>query len=271
MRLDRLSRQGRLAWFRRAVPDDGRERLCPMARCSVQPTLRSGARRFRASPPGEKVAILSGNDPIAFSCVFGISRAGAVWCPINPRNEAAENRVLLDAVRLPRCCCLPAAMRRLVDADHGPDLPKLATLVCLDGECPSRTSLERWLGEVDRTALAARPGRRSRDDGRHRRNDGPPQGRDADRAQHRDDDRADPDGLSVRGAPGLSGAGAADARRRCSVLPDHGARRRSGDHADQPDIGEFLDRSDAQGHAHIPAADAHLHAAGSSEARKRRS
>ena len=46
---------------------------------------------------GEKVAILSGNDPIAFACVFGISRAGAVWCPINPRNEAAENQFILDA------------------------------------------------------------------------------------------------------------------------------------------------------------------------------
>src|SRR5260370_672475 len=47
--------------------------------------------------PGEKVAILSGNDPIAFACVFGISRAGTVWCPINPRNEAAENQFILDA------------------------------------------------------------------------------------------------------------------------------------------------------------------------------
>jgi fatty-acyl-CoA synthase len=47
--------------------------------------------------PGEKIAILSGNDPIAFACVFGISRAGAVWCPINPRNEAAENQFMLDA------------------------------------------------------------------------------------------------------------------------------------------------------------------------------
>src|SRR5262245_99215 len=46
--------------------------------------------------PGDKVAILSANDPVAFSCVFGISRAGAVWCPINPRNEAVENRELLD-------------------------------------------------------------------------------------------------------------------------------------------------------------------------------
>ena len=44
---------------------------------------------------GDKVAILSANDPIAFTCVFGISRAGAVWCPVNPRNEAAENREVL--------------------------------------------------------------------------------------------------------------------------------------------------------------------------------
>jgi fatty-acyl-CoA synthase len=46
---------------------------------------------------GDKVAILSGNDPVAFACVFGISRAAAVWCPVNPRNEAAENQLILDA------------------------------------------------------------------------------------------------------------------------------------------------------------------------------
>src|SRR3989442_15832376 len=46
---------------------------------------------------GDKVAVLSGNDAMAFACVFGISRAGAVWCPVNPRNEAAENRFVLDA------------------------------------------------------------------------------------------------------------------------------------------------------------------------------
>ena len=51
---------------------------------------RSGVR------PGDKVGILSANDPTAFSCVFGIARAGAVWCPINPRNAAAENAELLD-------------------------------------------------------------------------------------------------------------------------------------------------------------------------------
>jgi acyl-CoA synthetase (AMP-forming)/AMP-acid ligase II len=55
----------------------------------------AGALTVRGVTPGAKVAIISGNDPIAFSAVFGISRAGAIWCPVNPRNEAGENRELL--------------------------------------------------------------------------------------------------------------------------------------------------------------------------------
>ena len=47
--------------------------------------------------PGSKVAVLSSNDAMAFASVFGISRAGCVWCPINPRNEASENAFVLDA------------------------------------------------------------------------------------------------------------------------------------------------------------------------------
>jgi fatty-acyl-CoA synthase len=99
---------------------------------------RSGIR------PGDKVAILSANDPIAFSCVFGISRAGAVWCPVNPRNEAAENRDLLDSFD---CACLifQAAFAPLVTKII-PDLPKLTTLVCLDGEAPGATPFDLWIG-----------------------------------------------------------------------------------------------------------------------------
>jgi len=81
---------------------------------------------------GDKVAILSANDPIAFSCVFGISRAGAVWCPINPRNEAAENRELLE---LFDCSVLifQASFAGLV-ARIRDDLPEVHTWVCLDGD-----------------------------------------------------------------------------------------------------------------------------------------
>src|ERR1700735_4748420 len=82
--------------------------------------------------PGDKVAVLSGNDPVAFASVFGISRAGAVWCPVNPRNEADENRELLALLDC-RCLIFAAAFAPLV-AKIAPDLPELRTLVCLDGE-----------------------------------------------------------------------------------------------------------------------------------------
>ncbi len=84
--------------------------------------------------PGDRVAVLSANDPTAFTCVFGISRAGAVWCPINPRNEAAENRELLD---LFGCTALifQKAFAPLV-AQIRDQLPALTTLVCLDDDVP---------------------------------------------------------------------------------------------------------------------------------------
>jgi fatty-acyl-CoA synthase len=81
--------------------------------------------------PGDRVAILSANDPAAFSCVLGISRAGAVWCPINPRNEAAENRELLDLFGC-RALIFQASFEPLVSAIRA-ELPHLATLVLLDG------------------------------------------------------------------------------------------------------------------------------------------
>ncbi|HSZ39685.1 MAG TPA: AMP-binding protein [Trebonia sp.] len=87
--------------------------------------------------PGDKVAVLSGNDPVAFGCVFGIARAGAVWCPVDPRNGAAEDQELLD---LFDCSCLIYArsfaplVEKIISR-----LPKLHTLVCLD-------EIGAWLG-----------------------------------------------------------------------------------------------------------------------------
>src|SRR5690348_8275159 len=98
---------------------------------------RSGVR------PGDKVAVLSANDPVAFSCVFGIARAGAVWCPVNPRNEAEENRELLE---LFDCTMLlyAAAFAPLV-AKIRDRLPVLTTLVCLDSLTADDPSLGEWL------------------------------------------------------------------------------------------------------------------------------
>lgn len=97
--------------------------------------------------PGDKVAILSSNDPIAFSCVFGISRAGAVWCPINPRNEIAENRYILDGFDC-RLLIFHSNYAAMVEAML-PDLPKLKKVVCLDAELSFAPSFEDWLAAVD--------------------------------------------------------------------------------------------------------------------------
>ncbi|HEY0616661.1 MAG TPA: long-chain fatty acid--CoA ligase [Kribbella sp.] len=96
--------------------------------------------------PGSKVAILSANNPISFACVFGIARAGAIWCPVNPRNEAAENRELLDAFD---CSCLifQRAFLPLVEKIL-PELPKLSLVICLDDSLPEVISLAAWLDGV---------------------------------------------------------------------------------------------------------------------------
>jgi acyl-CoA synthetase (AMP-forming)/AMP-acid ligase II len=84
--------------------------------------------------PGAKVGILSSNNAVAFACVFGIARRGAVWCPINPRNEMAETSALLE---LFDCECL------IYHAAYAPTADQLDVRlkVCLD-------ELDDWLGEA---------------------------------------------------------------------------------------------------------------------------
>jgi fatty-acyl-CoA synthase len=93
--------------------------------------------------PGDKVAVLSSNDATAFGCVFGISRAAAVWCPINPRNETAENRWVLQAFD---CVALlfHSAYAPMVQAMRD-ELPGMKALVCLDQRLDFAPSLEDWL------------------------------------------------------------------------------------------------------------------------------
>ena len=106
---------------------------------------------------GDKVAVLSANDPVAFASVFGIARAGAIWCAIDPRNEAPEDRALLDLLD---CTCLifQGAFAPLV-ARIAVDLPRLKTLICLDAvteNCPAGVVAFRdWLQGLDRPESVA--------------------------------------------------------------------------------------------------------------------
>jgi fatty-acyl-CoA synthase len=117
------------------------------------------ARALRRSgiAPGDKVGILSANDPTAFACVFGIARAGAVWCPINPRNAAGENT---DLLHLFDCSALifQPAFDELV-AQIAPKLPKLTTLVRLGASSDLAPGFRAWLdaARADPPAEAAPP------------------------------------------------------------------------------------------------------------------
>ncbi|WP_328990002.1 long-chain fatty acid--CoA ligase [Kribbella sp. NBC_01245] len=123
--------------------------VCELSWQIAHALRRSGVR------PGDKVAILSANNPIAFTCVFGISRAGAVWCPVNPRNEAAENRELLHAFDCSTLifqeAFLPLVERIL------PDLPGLTTLICLDAEPAVAIGFTSWLSDVPSSPFEVQP------------------------------------------------------------------------------------------------------------------
>lgn len=116
----------------------------------------------RGAGAGAAVAILSTNDPIAFSCVFGISRAGAVWCPINPRNEASENAELLELFEC-RVLIFGTTFAPMVAAIRS-ELPGVHTLVCFDA-APGDPALDWALsweeflapGEETSTPAAASP------------------------------------------------------------------------------------------------------------------
>ncbi|GAA4821455.1 long-chain fatty acid--CoA ligase [Actinomycetospora corticicola] len=103
------------------------------------------ARALRRSgvAPGDKVGILSANDPVAFSSVFGIARAGAVWCPINPRNAAGETAELLDLFDCSVLIYQPA-FDELV-ATIAPDLPSLRTLVRFGPADGTAQAFDAWL------------------------------------------------------------------------------------------------------------------------------
>ncbi len=131
--------------------------------------------------------------------MFGISRAGAVWCPINPRNEAAENGICWIASTA-ACLLFQSGFAPLVEQIR-PDLPKLTTLVCLDAELPFAPSFDGWMAGLADDAIEREPVDDLAMIVGHRRDHRQAKGRHADRPQPRDDDGDDADELSVQGRP----------------------------------------------------------------------
>ncbi|GAA1963621.1 hypothetical protein GCM10009798_24610 [Nocardioides panacihumi] len=83
--------------------------------------------------PGDTVGVLSANDPLALTCVFGASRADAAWALIDPADATVEE--LLQ--ELSACSAL---LFRTADAELAQEvhlrMPLPHALVCLDGHVP---------------------------------------------------------------------------------------------------------------------------------------
>ena len=96
--------------------------------------------------PDHKAAVLSINDPVAFTCVLGILRSGAVWVPLNPRNTADDNRYLCDLLDV-EVLFYHSMMAPMVAA-IAPRLEGLSEVICIDKEDGDTPSLEAWLGDA---------------------------------------------------------------------------------------------------------------------------
>ena len=79
---------------------------------------------------GDTVGVLSANDPLALTCIFGASRAGAAWALIDPTDATVDE--LLQELSACSVLLFRAADIELVRQVH-PQLPLPHTLVCLDG------------------------------------------------------------------------------------------------------------------------------------------
>jgi acyl-CoA synthetase (AMP-forming)/AMP-acid ligase II len=97
------------------------------------------------------IAILSPNDPRAFSCVLGLSRTGATWVPINPRNGLEENHYILDAFD----CNVLFYHSNYAELVHElrPRLPKIQLYVCLDQEDEGAPAFDDWAASFPPTPV----------------------------------------------------------------------------------------------------------------------
>lgn len=79
---------------------------------------------------GDTVGVLSASDPLALTCIFGASRAGAAWALMDPTEATVEELLQeLSACSLLLFRTADAALVREVQLR----LPLPHTLVCLDG------------------------------------------------------------------------------------------------------------------------------------------
>lgn len=92
-------------------------------------------------PKETKGAVLAGNDPISWTCVLGIWRAGLAWVPVNPRNSIEANIGTLDRFDC-EVLFFQAAFAPMIERLKA-ELPKIKHWICVE-------ELDTWVdGHAD--------------------------------------------------------------------------------------------------------------------------
>ncbi|MBK7730187.1 MAG: AMP-binding protein [Gammaproteobacteria bacterium] len=94
-------------------------------------------------PKETKGAVWSGNDVTAWICTLGLWRANMSCIPMNPRNSAEDNLLVLDGFD---CDVLfyQSAFADVIAALR-PRLGRIRLWICIDAEGADAPALERWL------------------------------------------------------------------------------------------------------------------------------
>ena len=95
--------------------------------------------------PGSHIAVLSPNDPIGYSCILGLLRAGGVWLPINGRNPVSENIAVLNA-RRPSWLFFHSDYADFIEKIIS-EVPYLLGAICIDRPHLNFPHLDTWMDE----------------------------------------------------------------------------------------------------------------------------
>lgn len=97
--------------------------------------------------PGDHAAVLSPNDPVAFTASFGVMGAGMAYAPANPHNAASAIISAMDMIDV-RVIFYHSALGPLVSEIRG-RLPKVALFIGLDASLDGDPTLAQFIAGHD--------------------------------------------------------------------------------------------------------------------------
>ncbi len=108
---------------------------------------------------GAKGAVLSMNDPIAFSCALSILRAGGAWVPVNPKNAVEEHAHILSQFDC-EVLFYQGELRAVVD-EIRQRVPGIRHYLCVDAAAGTLPPVAEWAQRFpdDEAALPCDPER----------------------------------------------------------------------------------------------------------------